>query len=111
MKKFIIILLLVFPTVTLAQTCFCVSLARTFNSAVPRLDAEYWYMLSPMTRSAPSLGGQILMKYETEWDVATIVDFTDKGFIVAGVDFDTCGVTRRIIEFSDPRIRAFFYFG
>ena len=50
------------------------------------------------------------MKYETQWDVATIVGFGEKGFQVAGVDFDTCGKTYRVIEYNDPRIHSFYNF-
>lgn len=116
MKKIITLFLclcFVFPSLAVAQqrtVCFCVTLARQYSPDVPNLDAEYWYLLPRMTRSVPMIGGQILLKYETLWDVATILRFTDKGFEVSGVDFATCRETRRVIAYTDPRIYTFFDF-
>lgn len=115
MKKYLISLcFLLVPIIAPAQvdtsTCFCVTLARYYSPAVPRLDAKYWPLLPPTVRSVPSLGGQILMEYETLYDVATIVAFRATGFEVIGVDFDTCKATRRIIPYNDPRIHSFYQF-
>ena len=105
------LLLLLLPVSVYAQAdCYCVTLARTFNNSVPRLNADHWIFLPYNVRSTPVLGGQILMEYETQWDVATIVGFSPDGFLVAGVDFDDCGKTYRIIGYNDNRIRMFFNF-
>lgn len=116
MKRIIISLLclcLLLPSVVNAQTenvCFCVALAREYSPGVPRLDAHHWHLLPYQTRSVPVLGGQILMRYETQWDVATIEGFGPLGFEVVGVDFDTCKETRRVILYNDPRIHSFYDF-
>lgn len=50
------------------------------------------------------------MKYDTQWDVATIKKFGAFGFIVYGVDFDTCEPTYRVISYEDKRIHSFYSF-
>ena len=50
------------------------------------------------------------MRYETQWDVATIEGFGALGFEVVGVDFDTCKETRRVIPYNDERIHSFYDF-
>lgn len=114
MKRILLTLLFALPFISLPQVsnadCFCVALARTHSALVPRLDAELWPLLPLTTRTVPTIGGQILIKYETQWDVATIMGFGLDGFELSGVDFETCGQTRRILSYNDPRIYAFFRF-
>lgn len=93
-----------------ATECLCVAEARRHVPLTPRLDAKWWSLLPQETRSAPIVGSIVLMKYEKSWDVAVVKGYGAKGFIVAGVDFDTCNPTTRVIAYNDTRIKAFFDF-
>lgn len=101
------------PFISHAQTdpvCFCVAEARRHVPATPKLDAKYWHLLPSHFKTVPTIGGIVLLKYETQWDVAVIEGFWLTGFRVAGIDFDTCEPTKRTIAYTDPRIKAFYRF-
>ncbi len=114
MKTFLISCLFFFPLLVQAQeynpACFCVSTARQYIATVPKLDAEYWYLLPLSTHSVPSLGSVVLLQYEDVWHVAVIEGFTATGFKIVEGNYERCKVTRRVLDFDDKHIVNFFTF-
>lgn len=110
MKKIILLALLVFiPNLVLASTltpeCSCVIFAHSLNSQVAPISAK-WYR--NLNNSVPVIGGLIIFKYPNDYHVATIIDYSDEGFVVLESNYRKCQVDKRVVAYNDKNIIGFF---
>lgn len=85
--------------------CSCILTARALGVPIPaNTNAGE---LKP--NSYPAINGLILFKYDEYYHASKIIGFQEDGILVIEGNFKRCEITERIISFSDPALRGFWY--